>query len=209
MGFCSSAVKVWRGWKLCFCLCSPSLCIFRLKKTRSNFCSSFRPLKGHPKRQLIKSKRLDNGVTLLNHQATELVDSQREGSRGRNVDVKALLVTFPLLCIYISFRVSGKARRSVLMVTQRISGRAGVKAWQPAPLVTCAVLSFLVAAAPAQPFLQGWHCTWSHLLALISFPSMIWKGCRAGAGIYSDLQLHGQMCPFVRPQGGDSKGTQS
>lgn len=115
VGFCSSAVKVWRGWKLCFCLCSPSLCIFLLKKTRSNFRSSFRPLKRHPKRQLIKSKRLDNGVTLLNHQTTELVDSQREGSRGRNVEVKALLVSFPLLCIYVSFRVSSKAWRSVVM----------------------------------------------------------------------------------------------
>ena len=54
------------------------------------------------------------GFTLLNHQ-TELADSQRERSRGRNVEVKALLVTFPSLYTYVSFWLSTKAQKSAVM----------------------------------------------------------------------------------------------
>jgi len=53
--------------------------------------------------------------TLLNHQTTEFVDSQRERSWGRNVEVKALLVTFPLLYIYVSFWMSSNPQKSAVM----------------------------------------------------------------------------------------------
>lgn len=43
------------------------------------------------------------------------LDNQRERSRGRNAEVKALLVTFPSLCIYISFWVTTKALKRVVM----------------------------------------------------------------------------------------------
>ena len=124
--------------------------------------------------------------TLLNHQTTEFVDSQRERSWGRNVEVKALLVTFPLLYIYVSFWMSSNPQKSAVMCWWSPSRSAEVLGSE-----TETQLHWWDVQSPPFWLLQGQHssscedghCSWSRLLGLTSFTCMKWKGCRAGTWI--------------------------
>lgn len=114
------------------------------------------------------------------------LDNQRERSQGKNAEVKALLVTFPSLCIYIFFWVTTKALKRAVMCWRSPGRSARELELGPEPLLPCwdmqSPLFWSLQCQHSLSCKDGCH-SWCRLLGLTTFTCMKWKGFKAGAWI--------------------------